>query len=552
MVRKFARAEFAGLIDRAFDRLAFRDVAGGGPVAQVAGLEVGVEGLAVGADGEDAVWCERGIGLRVNGGTRRAGAHNDIRRRYSALARVGEQHLRLRRVPFRLRRFLRVVAEDERALFVAHDEIRTAVAVHIRHADLPAHARVAVDKVRHPVHGFVGVAHKLEPVEHRGIGRAGIRAGAVRPDAFAGDDVLQPIAIHVHQFDRVELRKGHAVAAFARFLVHENVRLELNLAARVALLELLVPREAVAVRCERGDDVRQAVAVHVVGVHLRAGGGEKGLVKFPHRIARERRGLLEPAAAANQIRAAVPVHIAHAEAVRKLAPLPIFRDRREHPLGRDIFPVGFRVAEVALVIADDLRLSVAINVRERRRLVVHLVEDLMPRPVLLLALWIEIKKRGRARQAKREHVVPTIAIEVVHEREEVVRRVGVLAAEHALEAGELDIRAVLLGLRRARGGINLVALGEVRPFPPIRPRNGVGLPVVVEVAEDRALGPVVFFEMLFLQRRERAIRGGGGGGDGEGGGGECEKREGANQREHRARKHHGDGSPKRGCEGQGD
>ena len=315
----------------------------------------------------------------------------------------------------------------------------------------------------------------------------------------------------------MELREGDAEAVLAGFLVHEDVGLELRAAGGVALLELLIPGEAVAVRRERGDDVVQPVAVHIVGEHLRAARREEGLVELPHRVANERRGLLEPAAATEQVHAPVAVHIADAEAVGEFAPLAVLADGREDPLRCDVLPVGFGVAEVALVVADNLRLPVAIKVRERRRLVVHLVEDLMPRPVLLLALRVEVEKRGRAGQAVGEHVIPAIAVEVVDEREEVVPRVGILAAHRALEAGELHVRAVLLRLGRARGGVKLMALREGRPFPPVRPGDGVGLPVLVEVAEDGALGPVVLVELLLLERGEQEVSGGGGHGDSESG-----------------------------------
>ena len=426
-------------------------------------------------------------------------------------------NLRLRLLPFLLRHLLRLVHEDERAFLVADDEVGAAVTVHVGEADLAAHAGVVVNEPRHPVHGLVRVAHELEPVSHGGVVAAGVGAGAVRPEAFAGDEVLQPVAVQVHQLDRVELREGDAEAVLARLLVHEDVGAELGAAGGVLGLELLIPSEAVAVRRERGDDVVQPVAVHIVGEHLRAARGEEGFVKLPHRVANERRGLLEPAAATEQVHAPIPIHIPDAQAVGELAPLAILADGREDPLGGDVLPVGFGVAEVALVVADNLRLPVAIKVRERRRLVVHLVEDLMPRPVLLLALRIEVKKCGRAGQAVGEHVIPAIAVEVVDEREEVVPRVGILAAHRALEAGELHIRAVLLRLGRARGGINLVALREGRPFPPVRPGDGVGLPVLVEVAEDGALGPVVLVELLLLERGEQEISCGGGHGDGESG-----------------------------------
>ena len=283
VVRNLALAELAVLVDGAFDWLAFRNIAGRDPIAQVARLEVGVERLAVRADGQDAAAGQRRIGLGIHGrgGGGRSGADDDIGSLDRVLAGVGEEHLGLRLLPFLRRYLLRLIAEDERALLVADNKVRPAIAVHVRDADLPAHAGVVVNEVRHPVHGLVGVAREAEPVEHRRVRRAGVGTGTVRPEALAGDDVLQPVAVHVHQLDGVQLRESDAVAVLAGFLVHEDVGLELNLAVGIALLELLIPREAVAVRRERGDDVRQAVAVHVIGIHLRAARGEEGLVELP-------------------------------------------------------------------------------------------------------------------------------------------------------------------------------------------------------------------------------------------------------------------------------
>ena len=66
----------------------------------------------------------------------------------------------------------------------------------------------------------------------------------------------------------------------------------------ISAAHLLKPREAVAVRVAAGDDVGEAVAIHVGHEHLRAaggrGGGKRERVKIPHRIARERGGLLPP------------------------------------------------------------------------------------------------------------------------------------------------------------------------------------------------------------------------------------------------------------------
>ena len=96
-------------------------------------------------------------------------------------------------------------------------------------------------------------------------------------------------------------------------------------ADHAAVVRLLKPRQAVAVRGERGDDVGLAVAIHIVAVHLRAAAAEHRLVKGPRRIALERFRLLPPAARFQDVHLAVAIDIAVADAVgealvRRFAP----------------------------------------------------------------------------------------------------------------------------------------------------------------------------------------------------------------------------------------
>ena len=88
---------------------------------------------------------------------------------------------------------------------------------------------------------LVGAARELEPVEHRGVVAIRIAGAAVRPEALAGDDVLEAVAVHVDEIDGVDLGELHAVRFSARLLVHEDVLAEPDLAALAILLE---PREA--------------------------------------------------------------------------------------------------------------------------------------------------------------------------------------------------------------------------------------------------------------------------------------------------------------------
>ena len=76
-------------------------------------------------------------------------------------------------------------------------------------------------------------------------------------------------------------------------------------------------------RGDAGDDIVQAVAVHVAGIHLRAAGAELERMKRPHRIARERLRLFPPAVLFQQVRATVAIHVAHAHAVGEFAILVV-------------------------------------------------------------------------------------------------------------------------------------------------------------------------------------------------------------------------------------
>src|SRR5947209_1478225 len=77
---------------------------------------------------------------------------------------------------------------------------------------------------------------------------------------------------------------------------------------------LLVPPDAVIMRGAT-DDVGSAVAVHVVGIHIRGRVTEVGGVKAP-RFGIVSGGLLPPAAGADNIEPTVAVDVADAQAVR--------------------------------------------------------------------------------------------------------------------------------------------------------------------------------------------------------------------------------------------
>ena len=227
------------------------------------------------------------------------------------------------------------------------------------------------------------LARELEPVEHRRVVAVRIARASVRPEALAGDDVLEPVAVHVDEVDGVHLGELHAVCVVLRLLVHDDVLAEFDLAA---LAILLVPRQAEAVRGERGDDVVQAVAVHVVGIHLRAAGAHRLRVKRHTGSPASDAGCSHQPSFSSRSSRPSPFTSPRPMPCVKLPYLLFGRDGMERPRLRRIAPIRRGVAVLALGDADQLGLAVAGQVGKRRRLVVGLVEDLVPHPVAVLAL----------------------------------------------------------------------------------------------------------------------------------------------------------------------
>ena len=50
-----------------------------------------------------------------------------------------------------------------------------------------------------------------------------------------------------------------------------------------------------------------------------------------------------------------------------------------------------------------------------------------------------------------------------------------------------------------------MAPGEFRPLPPVRPGNGIGTSVVIQVAKDRTFAPIIFIEVHLGERMENMV-----------------------------------------------
>lgn len=166
----------AAAVDRvAANRLADERGAVGFPIAEIARFQIKVERIAAGA------------------------RHRHAADRVSEFRRTRVEHSLLRAAldcpPGRFVRNLGALDEYERAFLIADDDVGKLVAIRIAGDDLRAHARIVVDQLRNESH-FAALADRLEPIQDRGIERAGIVL-AMGPEAFAGDDVLDAVAVDV-------------------------------------------------------------------------------------------------------------------------------------------------------------------------------------------------------------------------------------------------------------------------------------------------------------------------------------------------------------------
>ena len=150
-------------------------------------------------------------------------------------------------------------------------------------------------------------------------------------------------------------------------------------------LGLLVPGEAEVVGREAGDDVVDAVAVDVVGVHLRAavGRGERRFVKLPANRVRLLLRLLEPTRRDEDVLQAVAVDVADAEAVAERLRGGHLRDAVERPRLEALLRLERGEAELAVRGADEFGLRVADEIHELRRLVADRLQHLVLLPRLV-------------------------------------------------------------------------------------------------------------------------------------------------------------------------
>ena len=110
----------------------------------------------------------------------------------------------------------RLAQVDEDALLVGNDNVRAAVVVEVGGAHLGANAAVVINQVRDEGGAALAVPAQLKPEEHGGGVGLLVAGRAVSPVAFAGNQVFQPVAVHVHQLQRVHLAYAEIGRAHVR------------------------------------------------------------------------------------------------------------------------------------------------------------------------------------------------------------------------------------------------------------------------------------------------------------------------------------------------
>ena len=167
--------------------------------------------------------------------------------------------------------------EGEDAAFVGDGDIRATVVIQIGDDELRAHAGIVVDEVRGVSDGFSDrVAREFEPINDGGGVGLGVAFGAVRPVAFTGDDIEEPVAVDVGEDGGVRLGELDTSEFFGGVAAEDGVFAPRGLGGASGGGELLEPAHAVFVGFDARDDVGTAVTIDVVNIHLGAAAAEIG------------------------------------------------------------------------------------------------------------------------------------------------------------------------------------------------------------------------------------------------------------------------------------
>ena len=299
--------------------------------------------------------------------------------------------------------------EDVNAFFVADDDIGPLVLVYVARHHLGAYAGIIINQIRDEIHSIFA-AHGLEPIDNGGGIWFSIAVGTMGPPAFASDDVLDAVVIHIDEVDGVELGEFDAVFVALGLVGHDDVLFEGDFAI---LGNVLVPGEAEAVGSKAGEDVVIAVAIEIIGVHLgTAGAAELEVVFFPG-VAGKFGGLFPPAIFFEDIHAAVAVDVAVAHAVGEFLPAALGGDGGEIPDQGGVIPIGGGVTEIAAGVADDLGFAIAGEVAKGGGFVVSDLEGDVLFPFAGSALGVFEPPAFLTGEAEDEDIGPGVLVKIV-------------------------------------------------------------------------------------------------------------------------------------------
>ena len=290
----------------------------------------------------------------------------------------------------------------------------------------------------------------------------------MRPVTFAGDDILEAVAVDIDQLHCMKLRKLDAVEILLRLVGKNSV---LDKIDRPILLHLLKPGEPEGMAIEAGDHIVVAVAIDIVGMDLRPAVAELESVFLPERgrCAGCRFGcrLLPPAFCHEQVSAFVAIDIPHAEAMLILPPLLRLGAGPKRPALAARRPGGTGHPQHAGSVKHQLRAAVAGHIDKVGRLVVNHRMGQVSRPIPARSARIAKPNHLLAGPHIHHHIEPAIGIDVAHGSKKIV---GIFERIEIL------------------GRIDLVPHLELGAGIPVGAVDGIAVAVFIEIAQRRPFG----------------------------------------------------------------
>src|SRR5260370_41511669 len=92
-----------------------------------------------------------------------------------------------------------LLPKNKRTLFIPDDDVRKTMPAHIACSKLGSHAGIGIDEMRYKFRPTVGPSDEFEPIDHGLSARLLVFIAAMRPEAPASHDVLEPVAGYLHK-----------------------------------------------------------------------------------------------------------------------------------------------------------------------------------------------------------------------------------------------------------------------------------------------------------------------------------------------------------------